>query len=190
MNCRKMFVNLNMSIADKYRPQFTYDEYLLWEGRWELIEGMPYAMSPAPSPNHQEINGNLYVAFSEALKKSCEKCKVYMPIDWKISTDTVVQPDLLIVCKKIEKKFLDFLPSLVVEILSPSTAYKDRHEKFELYEEQGVKYYLIVDPQFKKIEIYQLTDGKYQPVSVSPSSYEFSLEAECKLSVSFSEIWD
>ncbi len=92
-----------MSIGDKYRPRFTYADYLLWEGRWELIEGMPYAMNPAPSPNHQDINGNLIVIFKAALLKGCGKYKVYLPIDWKISNDTVVQPDLLIVCKTIEK---------------------------------------------------------------------------------------
>ena len=179
-----------MSIADKYRPRFTYDDYVQWEGRWELIEGMPYAMSPAPAPNHQKVNVKLWSVFDNSLKKNCGRCEAYIPIDWRISEDTVVQPDLTIVCKKITKKYLDFLPSLVLEILSPSTAYKDRHEKFELYEQQGVKYYLIVDPQFKKIEIYELIDNKYQPVSISPSDYEFTLDEHCKLTVSFAEIWD
>ena len=41
-----------MSIAGKYRPHYTYEDYLLWEGRWELIEGMPYAMSPTPVIDH------------------------------------------------------------------------------------------------------------------------------------------
>ena len=179
-----------MSIADKYRPRFTYEDYLLWEGRWELIEGMPYAMSPAPSPSHQEINGNLLVLFKTALLKGCDHCKVYMPIDWKIGNDTVVQPDLLIVCRAIEKKYLDFSPELVVEILSPSTAYKDRHEKFELYEQQSVKYYLVVDPQFKKIEVYELIDAKYQPISVSPTEYEFLLAEGCRLPVRLDGAWN
>ena len=60
-----------MSIADKYRPQFTYEDYLLWEGCWELIDGMPYAMSPAPAPNYQDFNGNLFVIFKTALKENC-----------------------------------------------------------------------------------------------------------------------
>jgi len=58
-----------MSIAEKYRPHYTYDEYCQWEGKWELIEGMPFAMSPAPIPAHQVIGGNLYALFKEALKK-------------------------------------------------------------------------------------------------------------------------
>ena len=179
-----------MASVIKKLPHYTYEDYLHWEGRWELIEGFPYAMSPAPAPNHQDINGKLWSVFNESLKKHCGICKAYLPIDWRISDDTVVQPDLTIVCKKITKKYLDFLPSLVLEILSPSTAYKDRHEKFELYEQQRVKYYLIVDPQFKKIEIYELIDNKYQPVSISPSHYEFALDNHCKLPVSFAETWD
>ena len=66
-----------MSIADKYRPQFTYDDYVLWEGRWELIDGMPYAMSPAPAPYHQRINAKLVSRFNELLEKSCTGCEAY-----------------------------------------------------------------------------------------------------------------
>ena len=121
-----------MFISGKYRPRFTYEDYLAWEGRWELIDGMPYAMSLPPAPGHQEINLTLGSLLKNVLKTECATRKVYLPIDWKISENTVVQPDLLIVCREIKKKFLDFTPALVVEILSPSTAYKDRHEKLEL----------------------------------------------------------
>jgi Uma2 family endonuclease len=115
---------------------------------------------------------------------------VYLQIDWKVNEKTVVQPDLLIVYNKIEKQYLDFTPALVVEILSPSTAYKDRHEKFELHEEQSVKYYLIIDPQFKKIEIYELIEMKYQPVSVTPARFEFTFNNSCKIQVEFDGTWD
>jgi Uma2 family endonuclease len=179
-----------MSIADKYRPQFTYEDYLLWEGKWELIEGMPYAMSPSPLPVHQKINGRLWSAFDSSLQTDCSECEAYLPLDWKISEKTVVQPDLLVVCKKIEKSHLDFPPVLVIEILSPSTAYKDRHEKFELYEQEGVQYYLIVDPQFKKIEIYELIERKYQPVAVSPAAFEFIVKDGCSFSVNLENSWD
>ena len=179
-----------MSIADKYRPRFTYEDYLAWEGRWELIDGMPYAMSPAPAPGHQEINLTLGSLLKTILKKECAKCKVYLPIDWKISENTVVQPDLLIVCREIKKKFLDFIPALIVEILSPSTAYKDRHEKLELYEQEGVHYYLIVDPHFKKVEIFELVSGKYQVSSILANSFQFDLEQGCLFSVNFDLIWD
>jgi Uma2 family endonuclease len=177
-----------MPIAEKYRPFYTYDEYCQWEGRWELIEGLPYAMSPLPVPEHQRVSLNFSMIFNEALKK-CKDCKVYPPLDWKISDDTVLQPDVLIVCKKIEKKYLDFPPVLLVEVLSPSTAAKDRNVKMKLYQLQQVKYYLIVDPQFKKIEIYQIQDKRYQPVSINPDYFEFMFD-NCQANVKFINIWE
>ncbi|MEO7766531.1 MAG: Uma2 family endonuclease, partial [Ferruginibacter sp.] len=127
--------------------------------------------------------------FVKALKK-CKKCKAIQPLDWKIAEDTIVQPDLLIVCDEIKKKFLDFPPVLVVEILSPATASKDRGEKMELYQSQQVKYYLIVDPHFKKVEIYQYIDNRYEPVSVNPTTYLFHLPGDCVAEVSLVDIWD
>jgi Uma2 family endonuclease len=179
-----------MSILSKYRPHYTYEDYCLWEGKWELIEGMPYAMSPAPVPAHQTVNANMYVIFKEAFKNSCKKCKAYITIDWKIASDTVVEPDLLIVCDKIEKKYLDFTPFLVAEILSPSTASKDRGEKMELYQMQQVKYYIIADPKFKKLEIYQLNNSVFEPVAVDPSTFTFQFEEGCTAKVSFFDIWE
>ncbi|MGF2413734.1 MAG: Uma2 family endonuclease, partial [Ferruginibacter sp.] len=102
----------------------------------------------------------------------------------------VVQPDLLIVCDKIEKKYLDYPPILVTEILSPSTAAKDRGEKMELYQSQQVKYYVIIDPQFKKIEIYQIAEGQYQPIIINPENFTFTLQDDCSAEVSFTDIWD
>ena len=118
------------------------------------------------------------------------QCKAYPPLDWKIEEDTIVQPDLLIVCNKIEKKFLDFPPVLIVEILSPSTASKDRGEKMELYQSQKVKYYLIVDPQFKKLEIYEYINTQYEPVSVNPEMYLFTLHDNCTADVNLLDIWE
>ena len=179
-----------MSIAEKYRPHYTYDEYCQWEGNWELIEGMPYAMSPAPIPALQRVSLVLSFQFETALQKGCRKCKAYIPLDWKITEDTIVQPDLLIVCDKIEKKFLDFPPVLIVEVLSPATAAKDRGLKMEIYQSLKVKYYLIADPQFKKLEIYQLLNDKYEPVSINPDAYTFNLADECTAEVNLSDIWD
>jgi Uma2 family endonuclease len=93
------------------------------------------------------VNGNLFFEFDKSLGKVNKEYKTYLPIDWKINAKTVVQPDLVIVCKKIEKKFLDFTPILVAEILSPSTALKDRNVKKLIYQTQGVKYFLLLNPQ-------------------------------------------
>ncbi|HMR92891.1 MAG TPA: Uma2 family endonuclease [Chitinophagaceae bacterium] len=178
-----------MSIAEKYRPHYTYSDYCQWEGRWELIDGLPYAMSPAPGLKHQRIASELNALFVFALK-GCKKCKAYQPIDWKISDTTVLQPDLSIVCSPFSnKQYLDFPPALIVEILSPATAQKDRREKFEIYEQQQVKYYVIADPGFNKVEIFEHINGSYQPVAVSPASWEFTIE-DCTFTISLDGLFE
>lgn len=179
-----------MGFTHKILPHYTYDDWLHWEGKWELIDGIPIAMSPAPVPLHQRVAGNLFVEFNAALKNTgCKKCKVYLPIDYRITDDTILEPDLLIVCGKIEKKYLDFPPALVVEILSPSTALRDRNTKFDIYQQQGVKYYLIVDSAKQTVEVYEHSNGEYQLKSVD-NDFTFYLEEGCAITTAFSEIWD
>jgi Uma2 family endonuclease len=171
-------------------PHYTYDDYCQWEGRWELIHGIPFAMSPLPVPAHQRLGGRLFAIFDEILSTQCEACVAYPPIDWKVEEDTVLQPDLLVVCRAVDKKFLDFPPSLIVEILLPSSVLKDGNDKFTIYEEQGVKYYLIIDVALKKIEVFELVNGKYELVTTSPSSFAFTFHDDCKITVPFDELWD
>jgi Uma2 family endonuclease len=177
-----------MSNAIKILPHYTYDDYVKWEGKWEVIEGVPYAMSPSPAPRHQIVANNLGAEFRMQLK-TCKKCQVSQPVDYLVAEDNVLQPDLLIICKPITKKFLDFPPVLVAEILSPSTALKDRHSKYSIYESQGIRYYIIVDPDKVEAEVYVLTDGKYQLMKQGKDfSFTFELE-ECRAEIAFKEIW-
>jgi Uma2 family endonuclease len=177
-----------MSGAIKILPHYTYSDYEQWEGQWELIEGIPYAMSPLPVPKHQKVATALSSEFTVALKK-CEECTAYQPIDYRISDDTILQPDMLVVCGEITKKYLDFAPALVVEILSPSTALKDRHSKYGIYESQGIPYYLIISLDTEEVEVYRLNNGNYSLQQKGKSfSYTFSL-AECSATIDFNEIW-
>ena len=177
-----------MGNAVKILPHYTYEDYEQWEGRWELIDGVPYAMSPLPVPKHQLIATTLVAEFTFALKK-CKKCKAYQPLDYKIAEDTIIQPDMLIVCKPINKKFLDFAPSLVVEILSPSTALKDRHTKFEIYQSQNIPYFIIISPEKEEVEIYEMKDENYALIQSAHSfTYTFSFE-DCEAKIDFNEIW-
>ncbi len=107
-------------------PHYTYDDYVQWEGRWELIGGIPYAMVPAPVIRHQVICSNIIQYLGELLKE-CKKCRVLLPVDWPIADDTVVQPDVLVVCgDDIGVEKLTVVPVVVFEVLSPSTTRKDR----------------------------------------------------------------
>lgn len=181
-----------MSSVRKYLPHYTYNDYMEWEGRWELIEGIPYAMSPAPIPQHQFIASDLVAEFIDAIKKAnCKDCKATIYLDYKVSDDTILQPDVLIVCGKIGEKFLDFPPALVVEILSPSTALKDRNNKYIIYEKQQIPYYLIIDPGNNLIEIFKLnSDHKYSPETFDPAMpYKFVLKDGCGIDITLANIW-
>jgi len=168
-----------MSLAEK-DDWYSYHDYLSWpEGeRVELIDGTPYAMSPAPRRDHQRIvsilNGQLYQALRET------PCEVYpAPFDVKLSPDeddhrpTVVQPDLTIVCDpdKLTEQGVTGAPDLVIEIVSPDSGFHDRGRKFDLYRDSGVQEYWIVDPDERVIEVYQHeTDGSYRRIGAYGSS--------------------
>lgn len=181
-----------MGSSVKILPHYTYEDLKGWQDQWELIDGFPYAMSPAPVPMHQFIATNLVAEFRESLKHAgCSDCKATIYLDYKVSDDTILQPDVLIVCGKIEGKFLDFAPALVVEILSPATALKDRNNKYAIYEKQLIPYYLIIDPDKKIVEIYKLnSENKYIPELFDPSiPYTFILKDGCSIEVPLSNIW-
>ncbi len=177
----------------KILPYYTYADYCKWEGRWEIIEGIPYAMSPAPLPRHQRIASVINALFYFAIKEGgCKKCKTYEFLDIKVEEDTIVQPDLLIVCDEIKQSYLDFPPVLVVEIISPSTALKDRNNKLNVYQHFGIKYYLIIDPDQNSIEIFELNElNVYETILFDPNvPFNFSLDTDCIVKVKLAEVWD
>lgn len=180
-----------MGATVKILPRYTYEDYCQWEGKWELIEGIPHAMSPAPIPKHQLVASNVNVEFGIALKKAkCKKCKASQPVDYKIADDTIVQPDFLIYCGQANKTLLDFPPALTVAILSPSTALKDRHTKFYLYQQAGVPYYLLINPETELVQIFMLKSGEYQLMQEGHAFvFPFQIDDDCSIEVDFGEIW-
>jgi Uma2 family endonuclease len=169
-------------------PYYTYEDWKHWEGKWELIKGIPYAMSPAPVPKHQRIALNLSGEFRATLK-ACNKCAAYLPIDYRVADDIILQPDMLVVCGEITKTYLDFPPALVVEVLSPATALKDRHTKYDIYESQGIKYYIIIMPDKEEAEIFELMDGKYHLKQSGKNFIHEFFFPECTSRIDFKEIW-
>lgn len=153
--------------------KYTYKDYLNWpdEERWEIIDGIPYNMSPAPSRKHQKISGELFATIHNYLKD--KTCEIYSaPFDVRLFTDNaideetmnVVQPDIAVICdpSKLDNKGCKGSPDLIIEIVSSSTLKKDLKEKFYLYEKAGVKEYWIVYPDEKTIVSYILNEnGKY-----------------------------
>jgi len=97
----------------KYLPHYTYEDYKHWEGRWELIQGIPFAMSPQPSFQHQRVSQRIAYELERALE-GCTRCRAVLPVDWKIAEDTVVQPDNMLVCGEVTNpSYLDKPPVLV-----------------------------------------------------------------------------
>jgi len=161
--------------AIKYEDErkWTYADYREWElkpgERFELIDGTAYAMA-APNTVHQRISMILSgVLFNYFIGKPCRPFAA--PFDVRLfyeedeSDDTVVQPDLVVVCDpaKLGKEGCQGVPDLVIEILSPSNTAIEMHRKLCLYQDAGVREYWVVDPEQKLIEAYFLNNGNYEP---------------------------
>ena len=151
-----------MALAQKTKKGFTYADYLTWpdDERWELIDGEAYNMTPAPTTRHQNIVYNIsFILKSKLLNKSCRP--FVAPTDVVLSEYDVVQPDVFVVCdeKKITEDNIQGAPDLIIEVLSPATALKDKREKKNLYEKYGVKEYIIVDPAAQYVERFLLEEG-------------------------------
>jgi len=155
----------------KYNQQgklFTYSDYAGWEdgNRYELIDGVVHLMS-APTADHQRVLIRLARKFADYLDD--KTCEVFVaPFDVCLSGKgdndyTVVQPDILVICdeSKIDNRYCNGAPDLVVEILSPSTSRMDRIKKQNKYLQAGVREYWIADPVDKNIVVNVLENGKY-----------------------------
>ena len=177
------------AIKKEYLPNYTYDEYKKWEGNWELIYGVPYAMAPAPMIKHQAISNKIARYLDESLQE-CKICQALLPIDWKIDESTVVQPDNLVICHEPqEEAYIKKAPKIIFEILSKSTAVVDKNLKYELYEKEGVNYYIIVDPKETIAKVYRLKEGRYIKLcDAYEDSVDFELD-ECSFTFDFTKIW-
>ena len=177
------------AIKIEYLPHYTYEEYKKWEGNWELIYGVPYAMSPAPMIRHQAVSNKIARYLDMALEE-CEACQALLPVDWKIDDTTIVQPDNLVICHKpLHEAYITKSPRIIFEVLSASTAMVDKNLKYELYEKEGVDYYIIVDPKETIAKIYRLKEGRYIKVcDAHEEQIDFDL-GECLFSFNFGKIW-
>ena len=150
------------------RTILTYKDYeaLPADGRrYELHEG-ELSVSPAPSPRHQETSANLFVVLNQHVKARGLGKVLYSPIDCILSDSTVVQPDIVYLesarLSAISSRGIEGPPTLVIEILSPSTVQIDRGVKFQLYARHGVPYYWVVDPEARSIAAYVLAGEAYE----------------------------
>jgi len=164
---------------------YTYEDYKKWEGRWELIDGIPMAMAPAPLPTHQFIASQIINQLNENLK-DCQKCAVLGKVDYKVNDETILRPDVVLTCEKLNKPFI-LNPELIFEIVSKSSVRRDEKFKFEIYEKEKVKYYVLVYPEDKIAKAYEFRDNKFEKMPLN-NIYNFD-NLTCKSSVDFEKIF-
>lgn len=132
------------------------------ELREELLDGELVMMAPASS-GHTYVDDNILSIFKNYLKG-----KICIPFGdgllVHLTEKDAFVPDVMVVCDrgKIRRNGVYGAPDLVAEVLSPSTAKRDRGYKKSVYERCGVAEYWIVDPSGKSIEVYLLRDGRYE----------------------------
>ena len=166
-------------------PHYTYENYKTWSGDWELIDGFPYSLMPSAKYKHQLFNHDFSrVLGNELLELSCQ-CVVLSDFDWIVNGDTVVRPDTMVACGKVETDWLTFPPSLILEIASSSTVLKDRNVKYKLYELHGVKYYLLADAENQKVDCYEWINGSYL---IKPDR-NFKFAEGCEVTLNFEAMW-
>ncbi len=174
--------------AVDYLPYYTYDDYKLWEGRWELYDGSPIAMSPAPMITHQAIAMEIAYELKNTIGE-CERCLVLGEEDYKLSNDTVLRPDVVLICDEPHEAYITKAPEIIIEVLSKSTAKNDENYKFHKYEAEKVTYYVLVYPNDLRAKVYKLLDGKYDKQGdFSKETYEFD-ETLCKAGINFDNVF-
>ena len=135
-------------------PHYTYADYRQWEGDWELIYGVPHAMAPSPVKMHQKLMGRIFSQLDDKLE-GCPECEVVFEEDWKVRDDLVLRPDVAVVCRDTETRFIAKTPEIVFEVVSPSTAQRDENLKYAIYEREGVKYYALVYPEELTAKVFK-----------------------------------
>ena len=168
---------------------YSYEDYRNWEGEWELIEGLPVSMAPAAVKKHQQLAGNVFIELNKTISEKCMECEVLYEVDWKVSEETVLRPDIVLVCEDRGEAYLAKAPKVIVEVLSPSTAKKDETVKSDIYEAEGVKYYILIYPNDLKAKVYSLKEGRY--IKVGDFTHEvlnFDV-LECNMELDFASVF-
>jgi Uma2 family endonuclease len=155
--------------------------------RYEIVDGILF-VSPAPRLTHQRALGRLY----RILGDSCpDDHEVFVaPLDWQPDGRTSLEPDVLVVAKdRLGELNITETPTLVVEVLSPSSSRYDRLLKFSRYAEAGIRQYWIVDPRKPSIEVHDIDEhGNYQLTAHAAGDESLTVAAPLTVTVSPSSL--
>jgi Uma2 family endonuclease len=174
--------------------KLTYEDYAKTpdDERWELLDG-ELIMAPSPNEAHQSVQAQLGFRLMGFVVER-DLGKVYFsPFDVVLSDTDVVQPDLIFVSREREHIIthanIQGAPDLVVEILSPSTAQRDRGVKRRLYAEHGVKEYWQVEPETQTVTVLLLRDGVFEEAGAYGKGQSLSSPTLEGFAVSLDEIF-
>ena len=158
------------------------------EPRYELIYGRFY-VSPSPQVLHQLVVGLLYeILIRIALPAG--GTVLFSPMDVFLAEHSAVQPDLLYISsarRRIVKKWVEGAPDLVVEVLSPGTAGRDRNEKLRLYAEKGVREYWLFDASARRSEFLLNDEGEF--VAALPEDGLYRSQGLPEISLDVAGFW-
>ena len=177
--------------------KLTYQDYLQLPDepgfRFEILEG-ELIKEPSPNVMHQRVSRRLQRILEDYFWQIDSHGEVFnSPLDVTFNDFTVVQPDLLYVSgehKNITKEArIDGPPTLVVEILSPSTSRKDRMEKRRIYQNGGVQHYWLVSPEEKTLECFALQNGLYAVVATGMDNDVIEHPNFPDLAIPLADLW-
>ena len=177
-----VFDTFDQSTPHATMGPYTAADYLsLPEGeRVELLRGRLIMMSPAPTPRHQHITGQLWRVFDDLANRH-GGIALISPVDVVLLQRTIAQPDVVYLRpenKHLVAERIKGSPDLLVEIVSPSSRKADRVEKLDLYAKAGVAEYWIVDPDSHIIEFHTLDGESYRVVAHDSGEYQSPQFAE------------
>ena len=187
-----------MGLALKDTEYYNYADYLQWsDNNYELIGGEAYFMAPAPNIEHQDVAGEIFRQIANALIG--KQCRVFMaPVDVRLPNknetdekiDTVVQPDVLVVCDsiKLDRRGVRGAPDWVLEVLSPATASHDQIKKRDLYERHGVREYWLVHPTDRVLTIYRLQGKEFAKPEIVELSGETAISVLDNVVIQWDEL--
>lgn len=179
-----------MNALKQFIPQYTVQDYQHWEGDWELWSGIPVSMSPGPFGRHQRAARNLVQELSGALLSVKCNAEVLYELDWVVSQNTVVRPDVVVICGQGPDEHLVSPPAIVAEVLSKSTQQRDQTYKRDLYREQNVEAYLLLDPEAETLQVDRKdSDGNWHTEQVTNRA-TLRLCSDCEITITRASLFD
>ena len=171
-----------MTAARRYLPNYTARDYAQWEGDWELWDGVPVSMAPSPFGPHNSAAARLSFQLQLGLEASHCDAEVLPETDWIVSDQTVVRPDVSVVCGDVPPRHIESPPALVAEVLSDATRLRDLNVKRDLYRDEGVTHYLILDPDTSELTWWRIDSGGWRGDQMG-EAFELVLCVDCRVQI-------